>query len=457
MYEPTGAPATMTRARQLAALPALFLVLVALSVGPVGRALAFQEPDVTAEQVFGTIRSGNQLIAGVAITVTDAEGNVIAEIVTGDDGAWRVDVPGPGDYVATIDPATLPAGIVLTDPTATSVELSVEEGRQRAALFPVSGAQAETDAEEGTDAVPEAAGPSKQNRFERIAQSTVNGIKFGLIIAMAAIGLSLIFGTTGLINFAHGEFVTFGAVVAWFLNDEGPRLQLIAAGLLAVAITGAFGGALELGLWRPLRRRKLGTFQKFVITIGLALMLRHIILIWFGSRSRPYRDYTIQDQWEIGPIAITPRDLTIIVLSILLLVGVATLLQRTRIGKAMRAVSDNFDLAEASGIDVQRVILFVWVMGAGLAAVGGIFLGATETVNWQMGFRLLLLMFAAVILGGLGTAYGAMVGGIVVGLVTEISTVWVSPEIKLVFALAALILVLLVRPQGILGSRERVG
>ena len=103
------------------------------------------------------------------------------------------------------------------------------------------------------------------------------------------------------------------------------------------------------------------------------------------------------------------------------------------------------------------MILFVWVMGAGLAAIGGIFLGATETVNWQMGFRLLLLMFAAVILGGLGTAYGAMVGGIVVGLVTEISTVWVSPELKLVFALAALIIVLLVRPQGILGSPERVG
>ena len=458
MYDPSGGPATATRARQLAALPALLLVLVAMSVGPVGRALAFQEPEAPAEQLFGTIRSGDDLIAGVAITVTDADGNVIAEVVTGEDGTWFVDLPGPGDYVATIDPATLPAGVVLLDPERTSVEVMVQDGRQRAAPFPVGTVDAAADAGDGADAAPPTvAGPSRDSQFERVAQATVNGIKFGLIIAMAAIGLSLIFGTTGLINFAHGELVTFGAVVAWFLNNEGPMLQLVWAGLLAVAITGALGGGLELGLWRPLRRRKLGTFQKLVITIGLALVIRHVILIWFGGRSRPYRDYTIQDEWDIGPISITPRDLAIIVLSILILVGVATLLQRTRIGKAMRAVADNFDLAESSGIDVQRVILFVWIMGAALAAVGGIFLGATETVSWQMGFRLLLLMFAAVILGGLGTAYGAMVGGLVVGLVTEISTVWVSPEIKLVFALAALILVLLVRPQGILGSRERVG
>jgi neutral amino acid transport system permease protein len=156
-------------------------------------------------------------------------------------------------------------------------------------------------------------------------------------------------------------------------------------------------------------------------------------------------------------VSITPRDLTIMAGSAVILVAVATMLQRTRMGKAMRAVSDDVDLSEASGVNVQRVILTVWVMGAALAAIGGIFLGSIESVDWQMGTRLLLLMFAAVILGGLGTAYGAMVGGIVVGLVTEISTIWAPSALKLVFALAALVLALLVRPQGILGRAERVG
>jgi branched-chain amino acid transport system permease protein len=140
-----------------------------------------------------------------------------------------------------------------------------------------------------------------------------------------------------------------------------------------------------------------------------------------------------------------------------ILVAVATVLLRTRVGKAMRAVADDVDLSEASGIDVRRIILFVWVGGAGLAAVGGVFLGVIESVSFEMGFNLLLLMFAAVILGGLGTAFGAMVGGLVVGIATEVSTIWVQPSLKFVFALAALVLALLVRPQGILGRRERIG
>jgi branched-chain amino acid transport system permease protein len=144
-------------------------------------------------------------------------------------------------------------------------------------------------------------------------------------------------------------------------------------------------------------------------------------------------------------------------MSVVVLLGVAALLQRTRIGKAMRAVSDNPDLASSSGVNVERVILVVWGMGAGLAALGGIFQAAVTNVNYLMGFQLLLLMFAAVVLGGLGTAYGAVIGSIVVGLATEVSTVWFSSELKFVWALVVLIAVLLVRPQGILGTRERVG
>ncbi len=152
-----------------------------------------------------------------------------------------------------------------------------------------------------------------------------------------------------------------------------------------------------------------------------------------------------------------PRDLIGMGISIVVLVGVALFLQRTRMGKAMRAVADNRDLAESSGVDVDRVINMVWASGAGLAALGGILQGLSEQVSWQMGFQLLLLMFAGVTLGGLGTAYGALVGSMVVGVVVEMSTLVLPSEFKTVTALLILILILLVRPQGILGQAERIG
>jgi neutral amino acid transport system permease protein len=361
---------------------------------------------------------------------------------TADDGAWEIPLPGPGDYVVTIDVETLPDGVGLRDPERSTLEVDIRTGQQRTLLFAT-----------GEGAVGTA---TSQRVLGRIAA----GIQFGLIIAITAIGLSLIYGTTGLVNFSHGELVTLGAVVAWFLNapaGTGLGVHLIVAGLIATVATAAVGGAIEVGLWRPLRRRRTGLIQMLVISIGLMLALRNVLQLWFGGRSRPYFDYTIQQTLSIGPLRITPRDLVVITLSAVALVGVATMLQRTRIGKAMRAVSDNRDLAESSGIDVRRVILIIWVLGAGLAGFGGVLAATVENVSFLLGFRLLLLMFAGIILGGLGTAYGAMVGSIVIGLVTELSTLWFSPELKFVWALLVLILILLVRPQGILGQRERIG
>lgn len=430
--------------------PVLLLVAVALVWPAAGSAVGGDEPETPTtttapgggvQAYEGTLTEDGEPVEGVTIRVETLQGEEVGAEESGADGRWRVPVAVAGRYRVTIDTETLPNGVDLTDSDATTFELDVFPGRPTVVLFALG-------ARVGTG------GP---NDFERLAQSTTNGLKFGLIIAMAAIGLSLIFATTGLINFAHGELVTLGAVIAWFLNARGPRWSLVAAGLVSLAICGLFGGALERTVWRPLRVRQVGLFQLFVITIGLSLIIRHVLLIWFGGQRRGYLDYRIQQQWELGPVSITPRDLAIMAISALILIGVATVLQRTRMGKATRAVSDNVDLSEASGIDVQRVILVVWIAGAALAAIGGIFLGAIESVDWQMGTRLLLLMFAAVILGGLGTAYGAMVGGIMVGLVTEISTIWVPSALKLVFALGAMVLALLVRPQGILGRSERIG
>lgn len=299
-----------------------------------------------------------------------------------------------------------------------------------------------------------AAGPPN-----RTLTLVVKGIKFGAILAMTAVGLSLIFGTTGLINFAHGELVTIGAAIALFFNamSGGPGLQLIAAGAIAIVLAGGFGWVLHAALWRPLTKRKTGLIQLFIISIGLSLLLRNVVQVLIGTDPRSYTDYRIQPEQRYGPISITHRDLVITIGSLIVLLLVALMLQRTKIGKAMRAVADNRDLAEASGIDVTRVVRFVWIMGTALAALGGICYGLTELVSSEMGFLLLLLIFAGIILGGLGTAYGAMLGCLLIGLVMQLSTLWSPVELQNAWALLVLVLVLLVRPQGLLGRRERVG
>lgn len=417
----------------------LLAVLTALLV--VGGTAAAQEG---VEAIQGTLRDAErEPLAGVEVTVTTPDGEEVGTATSDDAGEWVVEVPEPGTYTVQLNVDTLPEGLTLREEGGETLEnIGVRPGRTRTVIFQFAG---------------EGAGGGQF--FARFAQLALEGILFGLIIAMSAIGLSLIFGTTGLTNFAHAELVTFGAVFAYLFNvsNIGPTMQLIPAGILAVGIGGLIGGSMEVGLWRPLRRRGVGLIQMLVVSIGLSLLLRHIILIGYGGRPNSYADYGLQQVVRFGPFAITPRDLTVAILSILVLLGVGLLLLRTRIGKAMRAVADNRDLAESSGIDVDRVVLFVWVLGGALAALGGLFYGLVENVTWDMGWNLLLLMFAGVILGGLGTAFGAVVGSLIVGLIAQLSTLWFPVELQYAWALAVLIIVLLLRPQGILGRRERIG
>lgn len=393
------------------------------------------------EAVKGRLVNDGQPIAGVQITVAAAAGEVIGTATTDVNGEWTLSLPGPGDYVARLDQATLPAGLGLTEPERARLDFSIRSGQERTLLFALGTAL------EGGDQV------------TRFLQLVADGVKLGVIIAITSIGLSLIFGTTGLVNFAHGELVTLGAVIAYVFSSAagGPMLPLVAASLVAIALGALFAAGLDRFLWRPLRLRRSGLVALLVVSIGLSMLVRHGILLFFGDRALPFREFAVQRTIPIGPIGLAPKEIAILILSVAVLVGVALLLERTRVGTAMRAVADNRDLAETSGIDVQRVVLGVWALGGALAAVGGVFLGLVDNVSWSMGYDLLLLMFAAVILGGLGSAYGAMVGGLVVGLVTQLSTFWLSIELKSLWALAVLIVILLVRPQGILGQRERVG
>lgn len=403
-------------------------------------------------------KTDNQPVAGVTVTVTDADGNEVATGETDEEGVALIPVPDRGDYTVTLDESTLPDGQTLDakSPAVQNVTKDSFVTTTKIINFFTGESQSES-----------------QTFVERLSQRILDGIRLGLVLAMCAVGLSLIFGTTGLTNFAHGEVVTFGGLATFVFNITGlsflgflsflpgvteqGTFHILWAAPIGVVFGGLFGWALNAGIFSKLRHRGIGLVTQMVLTVGLSILLRNFFLSRFGGRTRPYREFTLQRAWDIGPVSITPRDAVVSILSLMILVSVALALRYTRLGKATRAVSDNPDLASATGIDSERVIRLVWIIGGALAAIGGVFRGLDEQASFDMGSRLLFLMFAGITLGGLGSAFGALVGGFVVGIMVEVASLVVPTELKATPALVVLILVLLFRPQGILGKAQRVG
>ncbi|MFN3254198.1 MAG: ABC transporter permease subunit [Ilumatobacter sp.] len=413
------------------------------------------DEEIEGTSIGGTLRTQDAdgedvFVEGVGMTVRNEAGEEIGSAVTDAEGVWRVELPGAGIYEVELAEETLPDGVPLRNEGRNTLPgIDVDEGESKNTLFPLG------EATESTDST------------IRAVQLFVDGIKLGLIIAMCAIGLSLIYGTTGLTNFAHGEIVTFGALIAFIVHMVYPERKfgipgtnsLIFGGLVAVVFSALAGWLVNEYIWKRLRKRGASLIAALVVSIGLSIFFRYVYLYQHGGRARFYRDYQIQERISFGWFSLAPKDLFIILFSIFVLVLVGLALQKTRAGKAMRAVADNRDLAESSGIDVESVIKWVWMAGAGLAGLGGVLFGMTESVNWEMGFRVLLLMFAGVTLGGLGTAYGALFGSLIVGIFIQMITLptWFPNDMKNVGALLALVLILLVRPQGLLGRAERIG
>ena len=443
----------------------LAVVLLTLAVGHLagGEVLAQTTPtDATTTTVIATTSApptdgqprivttlraqpADEPVEGVEMVVSIG-GDEIGRAASDATGFVAVSVPGAGQYDVELDGDTLPDGTVFVQGAPQQLRPIVQPTGDRPVVFQL------TTAEGGV------AADTSPSSTERMLDLFASGLRFGAVIAMAAVGLSLVFGTTGLTNFAHGEMVAFGAIVAWYLNaDEGGLgLPLVVAAVGAIIASGVFGAAFELGVYRQLRRRGMPILAQMVVSIGLAFALRYLFLIVYGAGPKQYSQFAAQAPTvHIGPVDLRPKDViaTIVALGVLVIVGV--FLQRARLGTAIRAVSDNHDLSAASGIDTQRVILRVWILAGTLAGLGGVVLGTTDTVQWSMGQRVLLVMFAAVVLGGLGTPYGAMVGGLFVGIVSDLSTYWLDSDLKIVVALATLIAVLLIRPQGIFGVRAR--
>jgi len=380
-------------------------------------------------------------VEGVTINVLKADGTPIGEAVTGKDGLCTISVPSRDDYVIELNLATLPDGQTLIDAEKQKVAVNRDlftTNTKRVTFFTGEGANA---------------GASSS---ERILQRLSDGIRLGLIIAMCSVGLSLVFGTTGLTNFAHGEMVTFGGLIAFYFNVI-LEIPILISGPVVILMGGLFGLLLNWGIFARLTKRGVTLLSQLVVTVGLSLMLRNIYLFQFGGRTKQLSSYSKQVNLEIGPIGITPRDLTTAILGVIILVSVALFLQRSRLGKAIRAVSDNVQLASATGIDTRKVIKIVWFAGGALAATGGIFRGLDEQVSFSMGSDLLFLMFAGITLGGLGSAFGALIGGFFIGIFVEMSSLYFPSELKVAPALFILIVMLVVRPQGLLGKSQRVG
>ena len=393
------------------------------------------------DQVVSGSSTTRNPVAGVVIVVTDKAGTEVVRGETGSDGTISLPVPAKDYYVITLDVASLPEGVSLINEEkfSTIIEKDAFTTNDKLVRF-FTGASA----------------TSSVSLFDKILQRSVDGIRLGLIIAICSVGLSLIFGTTGLTNFAHGEMVTFGGLMAFWLNVI-IGIPLLLGAPLVVVLGGLFGYLFNELIFGRLRKRGIGLISQLVVSVGLSIMLRNFFLYQFGGRTRPLDDFSLQVAKKFGPVSITMRDLTTAIISLIVLVAVAMFLQRSRTGKAIRAVSDNAALASSTGIDTQRIIRIVWIAGGALAALGGLFRGLDEQVGFEMGSGLIFLMFAGITLGGLGSAYGALVGGFFVGLFVELASLVVPAELKNAPALLILVVVLIVRPQGILGRKQRVG
>ena len=298
-----------------------------------------------------------------------------------------------------------------------------------------------------------------------------NGLLLGIIISVASVALSLLYGVTRIVNFAHGEIIALGAIATLFfsspldyrvlfLDKFSPLgLNFVISCILAILVCGLFGGLLEVFLFRPLRKNDVGNIAVLVVTIGLSILVRHLYLLFATGKVQNF-PLELQRRQTYLFFDMTPRNFNVLIIGIIVMIVIGLLLTYTRLGKAMRAVRDSEELSSISGINSDNIILITWVSSSMLAGLAGIFQATINDVRWNMGFLILLLIFAGTVLGGIGTSFGAMVGGLMIGIMVQVSVglpfMEGHTEAKNAVALGIMILILLFRPQGIFGKKERI-
>lgn len=281
-------------------------------------------------------------------------------------------------------------------------------------------------------------------------QYLLNGIIIGSILSLGGIGLTIVYKILGFPNFAHGDILTFGAYIVLFLNLSF-NLPLVFSLIGAIGLGCLLVTVLEKSLWKPLRDKGAGKVTMLIASIGLALFLRNFILFLFGGSNKAY-NLPVSKGIEFQGIVFTKYELLVVMAAFILMFLVYFLLTRTKLGKSMRALADNKNLARISGIDVDRVILGTWIIGVSLAVIAGFFYGLITSIRPNMGWYLLLPLFAAVIVGGIGNPYGAMLGGMVVGISMELSILFLPVAYRSAIPFVLIIIILLWKPEGLLGG-----
>ena len=298
-----------------------------------------------------------------------------------------------------------------------------------------------------------------------------NGLLLGIIISVASVALSLLYGVTRIVNFAHGEIIALGAIMTLFFSNPidskilfldrfSPLgMNFSISIVIAILICGIFGGLLEIFLFRPLRKSEVGNIAVLVVTIGLSIFFRHLYLLFATGRVQNF-PLELERRQTYLFFDMTPRNFQVLIAGLIVMIFIGLFLSYTKIGKAMRAVRDSNELANVSGINSDNIILFTWIASSMLAGLAGIFQAIINDVRYNMGFLILLLIFAGTVLGGIGTSFGAMVGGVLIGIFVQVSVALPfmegHTEAKNAVALAIMILILLFRPQGIFGQKERI-
>ena len=283
-----------------------------------------------------------------------------------------------------------------------------------------------------------------------VGQTTLNGLVAAGYFSLGAVGLTLVFGSLRIINFAHGDLLTLGAYLTLGINAFG--LPFWPAAALAIAATAGVALMLDWIVWEPMRRQQTSTLQLFLVAIGLAMIIRYTIQFFAGSQPRSLGQ-DVLSEIVVGPFHLGALQALALVVGVAAASLVGLGLAFTRFGKQIRALADDMALAEVSGVDARSMIRLVWLVAGGLAALAGVlYAAAVGSVNPNFGFLILLSLFTAAVLGEIGNAYGALAGGLIVGLAQEWSTLFFNTRWKPVVGFAILILMLLIMPRGIFGS-----
>ncbi len=440
------------------------------------QAVAVCNPTSTNGCINGVLQdSSKQPVAGVTVTLSGKES---ATTTTAADGKWAFSVTADGDYTVGID-SSVAAQHQLKSSKATVTIVKNDFDKQRGVVrfdqvnaasttSPSTGASPTTSPSAGASAKRQSEpGASDASRHgsgfgawadirARFWQQLFSGVVFGLMLGLMSVGMNLVYGTTGLSSFSHGEQVTLGGLMA-YTGTQLLHMPLWASAILAICV-GALTGWLQNDvIWSPLRRRHVGTMQQMIVTIGLSMVLQYTFQFFFGGNTLGIT-ISVPKGFALGPITTDAPTLISAGIAIAVILGVTLFLYRTRLGRATRAVSDNAALASASGINVEQVVRVVWILSTALAALSGVLIGVyLNGIAWNTGALLLLLMFSAVTLGGLGTANGALIGSLIIGIVADMSSLVIPNDMRYASALAILIIVLLIRPQGLFGKAQRIG